>query len=163
MYFILDRNESWSVIEIEIFVAERGMGILIMEQKHYSQNNNRARSRCTLRAAGSVFSPSITGKNNVLEQENELNLSGRSRLSFSGCFTEKQIFSTEKQDISLREGHRPHLSLCLEILDSEIPPEHEVSLFQFQLWLRKSKFLIACKTKQTENSSDVFHVPYSFF
>lgn len=36
-------------------------------------------------------------------------------------------------------------------------------LFQFQLWLRENKFLIACKRKQTENSSDVFHVPYFFF
>lgn len=158
MYFILDRNESWNVIEIVSFVAERELGVVIMG--HYPQKDNGARSCCTLRAAGSLFSPSITGQNNVLEQENEWNIIRK--IFFSDSFTEKWLF-LQKSGAFLWGRDTGLIIPCSWRFWIVRSLQNVRCLFQFQLWLRENKFLIACKRKQTENSSDVFHVPYFFF
>lgn len=52
---------------------------------------------------------------------------------FLWLFHRKVILFYRKAGYFFEGGTQASFSLCLEILDSEIPPEREVSLFQFQL------------------------------
>lgn len=160
MYFILDRNEcyrNWKLCGWE------GIGGYNYGTSFIPRKTMEPEAVAPGGQLGLSFVLQSLGEIMCLNEKMSGISSGWPLLSFSDCFTEKLFFSTEKQEISLREGHRPRLPLCLEILDSEILPEREVSLFQFQLWLRKTNSsLLARQSKQRiVQMSSMFHI-FSF-